>query len=241
MARWNAATWQPLPRNFGGTLRPVAVTLHHQAGSGNPFSIYLSRGVSAHFWIRRDGRVWQHVDTSRQAWHGMNHNQSSIGVETEGCGAPPHNEPLTNAQLNAFANLMRWANQAHGIPLQLSEAVGQRGLNYHNARGFSGSTACPCAVRRNARPEILRRARGNNPPGGSMQLPARVTRFEANGRESINQVAARYGITVWRIIDTGFATGRLSNENRAKTARYLAYPGRARPMPNRMPYWIPGR
>lgn len=171
MARWNQATWQGLPRNHGPALRPTAVTLHHQAGSGNPYNIYLARGVSAHFWIRRDGRVWQHVDTGRQSWHGRNHNGSAIGVETEGCGAPPHAEPLTDAQLTAFGDLMRWANRTHGIPLQESNAVGAPGLNYHRARGFSGATACPCDVRRNARAEILRRARSGPSPQPAPPAP----------------------------------------------------------------------
>ncbi|MBS0389917.1 MAG: 1,6-anhydro-N-acetylmuramyl-L-alanine amidase AmpD [Comamonadaceae bacterium] len=48
--------------------------------------------VSAHFFIARDGRLWQFVDTERRAWHaGRSHyrgrdgcNDDSIGVELEG-------------------------------------------------------------------------------------------------------------------------------------------------------------
>jgi hypothetical protein len=158
MARWPGATWQPVSQ-WSGTLRPIAVCLHHQAGSGNPAPVYASRNVSAHFWLPRQGTPVQHVDTGHRAWHGMAHNDYSIGVETEGCGAPPHAEPLTEHQLTSFGALMAWANKTHGIPLVLSEAVTQPGLNYHRCRG-GPATGCPCDVRLNMRAEILRRAAG---------------------------------------------------------------------------------
>lgn len=48
--------------------------------------------VSSHFFIERDGALWQFVDTGRRAWHaGVSHyrgrdgcNDDSIGVELEG-------------------------------------------------------------------------------------------------------------------------------------------------------------
>jgi hypothetical protein len=172
VARWPVAVWQP-GAPCSGTLKPISVCLHHQAGSGNPLPVYKSRNVSAHFWIPRSSsvRVYQHVDTSVRAWHGVAHNNYGIGVETEGCGSPPHADPLTEYQLDMFAQLMAWANQAHGIPLKLSEAVDQPGLNYHRCKG-GPPTGCPCDVRKNARAEILRRAGGTGttpPPGPAME------------------------------------------------------------------------
>jgi hypothetical protein len=168
MARWSRARWEPVP-NYSGTLRPIAVTLHHQAGTGDPYSIYLARDVSAHFWIPYTGDPVQHVDTAHQSWHGVSHNAYSIGVETEGCGSPPHADPLTEHQLDLFAGLMAWAHTTHGIPLVLSEAVTQPGLNYHRCTG-GPATGCPCDVRVNARAEILRRAGGTQPgPGPSLE------------------------------------------------------------------------
>ena len=113
--------------------------------------------MSAHFWLPKSGQPYQHVDTNVRAYHGVNHNGYSIGVETEGCGAAPHAEPLTEHQLNTFARLMVWARATHGIPLQLSESITQPGLNYHRCAG-GPATGCPCDVRKNARAEILRRA-----------------------------------------------------------------------------------
>lgn len=160
MARWPDAIWQPVSQ-WSGTLRPIAVTLHHQAGSGNPASVYASRGVSAHFWLPRNAQPVQHVDTGHRAWHGGGTlNDTSIGVETEGCGSPPHADPFTERQLNDFGNLMRWAHEVHGVPLVLSETATTPGLNYHRCQG-GFNTACPCDVRLNARAEILRRAGGS--------------------------------------------------------------------------------
>lgn len=158
MPRWPAAIWQPVAQH-GGSIRPIAVTLHHQVGNGNPVNIYASRGVSAHFWIPKAGTPVQHVDTGQSAWHGGTAamNTNGLGVETEGCATPPHAEPLTEHQLDLFGALMAWANQVHGIPLVLSESATTPGLNYHRAQG-GYNTACPCDVRKNARAEILRRA-----------------------------------------------------------------------------------
>ena len=161
---WPEATWQPVAQH-GGNLHPIAVCLHHQAGTGNPAGIYASRNVSAHFWLPRTGRPVQHVDTRVQAWHGVAHNAYSLGVETEGCATPPNADPLTEHQLDTFARLMTWANQVHGIPLVLSESVTQPGFNYHRCKG-GPATGCPCQERVNARTEILRRATGGTPTGG---------------------------------------------------------------------------
>ena len=167
MARWSGAIYQPVAQ-CSGTLRPIAVCLHHQAGNGNPAGVYASREVSAHFWIPKAGQPVQHVDTGVRAWHGGGTlNDTSIGVETEGCGTPPNAEPMNDNQLNAFGALMAWANDVHGIPLMNSETATTPGLNYHRCQG-GFNTACPCDVRLNQRDEILARAGGGGfagPPG----------------------------------------------------------------------------
>jgi hypothetical protein len=169
MARWPEATWRPV-KNHGGTMaRPVAVTLHHAVANGSLYNVFNgSRQASVHFWIAKDGRVEQYVDTNVVAWHGGTSalNNNCISVETEGCGTPPHAEPMTEAMINTFARLMAWANRAHGIPLKLSEAATEPGFNYHRCRG-GFATACPCDERLRMRPEILRRAQtGQLGPSG---------------------------------------------------------------------------
>ena len=187
MARWSGAVWQPVSQ-WSGTLRPIAVTLHHQAGSGNPASVYASRGVSAHFWLPSIGQPVQHVDTGHRAWHGGGTlNDTSIGVETEGCGAKPHADPFTKHQLDSFAALMKWANQVHGVPLVLSETATTPGLNYHRCQG-GFNTACPCDVRLNARGEILRLA-------GAAGMPAQPPGATAPPTESEDNMIATDAVT----------------------------------------------
>ncbi|KAF1048580.1 1,6-anhydro-N-acetylmuramyl-L-alanine amidase AmpD [Xylophilus sp.] len=67
--------------------------------------------VSAHFFVRRDGTVWQFVDADRRAWHaGRSHwrgrddcNDDSIGVELEGL----EGDTFEPAQYEALARLGR--------------------------------------------------------------------------------------------------------------------------------------
>ena len=163
MARGHLPTRRPM---FGIVGPDSGLPTPHQAGNGNPASVYASRGVSAHFWIPKAGTPVQHVDTGVRSWHGMTaHNNASIGVETEGCGTPPNADPLNEHQLSLFGSLMAWAHDVHGIPLVLSESVSTPGLNYHRCAG-GPATGCPCDVRKNQRSEILARAGGWQPVGG---------------------------------------------------------------------------
>lgn len=74
------------------------------------FSTIARLQVSAHFFIRRDGRVVQFVGCDRRAWHAgksiwqgrENCNDYSIGVELEGCDTLP----FTAAQYESLWPLM---------------------------------------------------------------------------------------------------------------------------------------
>jgi AmpD protein len=66
--------------------------------------------VSAHFFIRRDGSLWQFVSCEDRAWHaGISHyrgrdncNDDSIGVELEGL----EGDSFTDAQYQALTGLV---------------------------------------------------------------------------------------------------------------------------------------
>ena len=73
----------------------------------NPyFSTIFEMQVSAHFYIRRDGRVIQFVGCDRRAWHAGqscwcerdNCNDYSVGIELEGTDT----QPFTNTQYEAL-------------------------------------------------------------------------------------------------------------------------------------------
>jgi N-acetyl-anhydromuramyl-L-alanine amidase AmpD len=195
MARWPVARWEPVAQH-GGTLQPIAVCLHHQAGLGDPAPVYAFRDVSAHFWLPYEGQPIQHVDTNIQAWHGVAHNAYSIGVETEGCQSPPNADRLNAYQIDMFAELMRWANTTHGIPLVLSESVTTPGLNYHRCQG-GPPTGCPCDVRVNARAEILAKAGGKPTPPTPIPTPPPSTHPPYPGTLLVDFTAG-HGTATWQ-------------------------------------------
>jgi N-acetyl-anhydromuramoyl-L-alanine amidase len=75
--------------------------------------------VSAHFFIRRDGRLIQFVPTTRRAWHAgisvwrdrERCNDFSLGIEMEGCDE----EPFTHIQYVRLARLIRILRRAFAI------------------------------------------------------------------------------------------------------------------------------
>lgn len=167
MARWSEATWRPV-KNHGGARpkgQPSIVVMHHAVMNGSLYNVFNgSRQASTDFWIAKDGRCEQYVDTAMTSWGNGSStaNQRGISVETEGCGPAPHAEPMTEPMINTFARLVAWANRTHGIPLRTTESYDQPGFGYHRMRG-GPATACPCDVRKNMRSEILRRAQGQAP------------------------------------------------------------------------------
>ncbi len=75
--------------------------------------------VSAHFYIRRGGELWQFVSCDQRAWHaGASHyrgrdncNDDSIGIELEGL----EGERFETAQYEALAGLCAAIAQAYPI------------------------------------------------------------------------------------------------------------------------------
>jgi AmpD protein len=75
--------------------------------------------VSAHFYIRRDGTLWQFVSCDDRAWHaGASHyrgrsncNDDSIGIELEGL----EGEPFEDAQYICLNTLCRDLQQRYPI------------------------------------------------------------------------------------------------------------------------------
>lgn len=184
MARWAEATWRPV-KNHGGARprgQPSVVVLHHAVANGSLYNVFNgSRQASTDFWIAKDGRCEQYVDTSMTSWGNgnSNANQRGISVETEGCGAAPHAEPMTEAMMNTFARLLAWANRTHGVPLRKTEDYNTPGFGYHRMRG-GPATGCPCDVRLRMRDEILRRAGSGAPPTSPEPAPPEVVEMMAS-------------------------------------------------------------
>jgi len=73
--------------------------------------------VSSHFYIRRNGELWQFVDCDQRAWHaGRSHyrgrdecNDDSIGIELEGLRARPKTRSRCGLRLESVAREPRLA------------------------------------------------------------------------------------------------------------------------------------
>jgi len=122
MARFDCATWLPISANTGGPLRPIGLVLHHAVADGSLYAFFDSPAaeVSAHFWVAQDGTVEQYIDSEVVGWHGMALNGAYCGVETEGCAAPPHAEPMSDAMVAGLAALYAEGAARHGWPNALA-------------------------------------------------------------------------------------------------------------------------
>jgi len=111
------------------TIDPHMIVLHYTAGSSaNGTHGYfdnvrleaarteLARGgavnVSAHFLVDRDGTIYRLQPETRMARHCIGLNHVAIGVEN--VGDPPR-LPLTDAQIDADARLVRWLASRYAI------------------------------------------------------------------------------------------------------------------------------
>ena len=98
--------------------------------------------VSAHFGVSKDGTIYQWVDTDDMAWHAMDANDHSVGVENEGHSG----EHLTAEQLTANSQILAWVHRRHpAVNLWLNVKPSGSGLSYHGLGGLAwgGHTQCP--------------------------------------------------------------------------------------------------
>ena len=98
------------PGEFGGPYIEQLFTNRLEAGAHPYFAAIDGLRVSAHFLIRRDGRLIQFVDIFARAWHAGESNWQgrtrcndfSIGVELEGCDE----QSFTDAQYLRLGRLL---------------------------------------------------------------------------------------------------------------------------------------
>ena len=193
----------PCPNgDFGGMQVPqgiLGVVMHTMVGN-LPGTIAVfnnpAKEASAHFGIDQNGHIHQFGPVSGwKAFAQAAGNGSYYSIE-HADNANPDN-PLTDAQLTASAQVVE-ALAAHGrFPLQEANQVGQEGYGVHfmGGQGWGGHTCPdlpPHEVRSQQRPEILRRARvirqGGSPNGGK----ARGT-VVTDGTMPLAALAARHG------------------------------------------------
>jgi N-acetylmuramoyl-L-alanine amidase len=86
--------------------REYGEKIHYKSGTGN----------SGHYYIDKDGCVYQWVENNRIAHHVKDHNKNSIGIEIDNKGRYPNwhktnaqimHEEYTQEQIQALVNLIK--------------------------------------------------------------------------------------------------------------------------------------
>lgn len=122
------------PGRYGGDAVQRLFTNQLDLRAHPAFAALAGLRVSAHFFIRRDGRAEQYVSCDRRAWHAgasrwrgrENCNDWSIGIELEGL----EGRRFASAQYAALARLLR----ALALRYPLAEVTGHE----HVAPGRKG-------------------------------------------------------------------------------------------------------
>jgi AmpD protein len=107
------------PGQYGGQEVQQLFTNQLDRDAHPYFKTIEAAQVSAHFYIRRDGQLWQFVSADDRAWHAGvssyrgrdNCNDDSIGIELEGAAGGPF-EP---AQYETLAGLCAAIAQRYAI------------------------------------------------------------------------------------------------------------------------------
>lgn len=149
----------------------TGVVLHVNQSDGNLYSwVAGDHDMSCHFEVYKSGAVEQYLDTDLTAWCQMAGNADYLSIETEGYDT----EALTDAQVHTIASILHWANEVHGIALQLAEQPGQRGFGWHGMGGaaWGGHPDCPGVLRRNQRAQIIQLATETDMPLSAADLKA---------------------------------------------------------------------
>lgn len=110
------------PDEFGGDGVQCLFTNTLDAGAHPYYRGIAGLRVSAHFFIRRDGRIIQFVPCVKRAWHaGLSSwqgrercNDFSIGIELEGCDTLPFDDPQYES-LHRLTLALRSAYPLRGI------------------------------------------------------------------------------------------------------------------------------
>jgi hypothetical protein len=122
-----------------GNLPGTVAEFNDPAPGGNP-----QAAVSAHFGIARDGPAWQFGPIGKGwiAWAQAAGNDAWYSIEHADDGKTEN--PLTDAQLTASAQIVEALSRFAGFPLQVSDSVDTKGYGIHVMGGAAwGGHTCP--------------------------------------------------------------------------------------------------
>jgi hypothetical protein len=216
----------------------MGVVMHTMAGN-LPGTTQLfndpARQVSAHFGIAQDGEIWQYGPIGKQweAWHAVSANKAWYGIEHADDGNPEN--PLTQAQVAASAQLVELLSRFAGFPLQVTNDVSVKGYATHQTGGAAwnpDSHTCPGpGPRAGQRAEIVKLAKlirhGD---------PLAAGPHHSNGSESLALLADRQGSTPAAIL---YQTARNVDSFGDLQAAYIDEGRWTAKMPGGMVLWLP--
>lgn len=142
-------SWMPdvarIPTAFHGGIKGKGRALVlHVAVSESP-TLTPNANKSWHFYVAKNGRIIQYVNTDFQAWTGVQANGTCVQVETQGGVINANGEPWTPEQVESLAQIYAFCHEDEGIPLQfmLNSRPESRGLGSHRLgidpwRAFGG-------------------------------------------------------------------------------------------------------
>jgi hypothetical protein len=124
------------PAQTFGDLTPVAITLHRTYGGwSGDYSVGKNQGLFQFLVGQDDGQWVQFADTNRVSYHCNGANFKSFGIELTGT----NEDVLTPWQVARLGEILHWAHDTHGIPLDYLDPGSTPPASVHvNSGSFSG-------------------------------------------------------------------------------------------------------
>jgi hypothetical protein len=106
------------------TSKIAYIILHHTGDSSykQTYTTLLKRGLSVHYILDRDGKVYSVVDESRLAYHAAGMNSVSIGIEIVNTGNK--NMLYTEQQYDSLNKLLKGITMRWNIPYDNEHIIG---------------------------------------------------------------------------------------------------------------------
>lgn len=157
MARYEGATWLPLPENeTQARIRPTQVILHTAAcRCGDSLHDDFNRpgnNLESHFFVQDDGGVEQYLDTEVHADANYRANARAVSIETQDDG--DSTKPWSPAQELALAGLLIWLWRTHpAIAVDICRTWDAPGVGHHTMFGAPSpwtpvAKSCPGPARK---------------------------------------------------------------------------------------------
>lgn len=228
MTRYPNATWRgPVPNETPhGMVAHRGIVLHIQEGTEAGTDSWVhnpASEVSAHFGNPKTGGLVQWVDLDDRAWAEVNGNPYWISVENEGYSG----DALTPSQLENVAQLLAWAHNLYGVPLQVSDST-VPGLTGHSCGGaaWGGHYQCPGQHILDQRPQIIgRAAQILNPQEADMDMNTQVS-YPTGMRPYFNSIEPGLGDEIAAVFPLGGTAGfGVTAAYTAASARAAAFEG----------------